>query len=235
MRWPLNSPPNGLRIILIRHGETEWNRTRRFQGRSDIPLSLKGMEQALALAEALRNEPIGLAGSSPLQRALETARIILKFHPNTRLVMEDGLIEMDLGLFDGMEAPRLAEEYKGFLIAWINDPSSVRMPGGETLEDVQIRAIQALNRLSAACPAGKTLLLSGHNFVNLTILCKARGMSLSRLREMRQDTGALNILSKRGSRLQVQVLNETSHLHRRPGTSPISSKGEASNPPNREA
>ncbi len=77
--------PSGIRIILIRHGETEWNRLHRFQGRSDIPLNPKGNDQAFALALALKNETITAIYSSPLKRALETASNIGRFHPSTPL------------------------------------------------------------------------------------------------------------------------------------------------------
>ena len=73
--------PSGTRIILIRHGETEWNRLHRFQGRSDISLNLKGHDQAQALALALKNETITVIYSSPLERAVETALHIGRFHP----------------------------------------------------------------------------------------------------------------------------------------------------------
>ncbi len=74
------------RIILIRHGETEWNRLHRFQGRSDVPLNPKGINQARALALALKNEIITTIYSSPLKRAFETALRISRFHPSTPVI-----------------------------------------------------------------------------------------------------------------------------------------------------
>src|SRR5512139_1680547 len=96
--------PSGTRILLVRHGETEWNRTHRFQGRSDVPLNERGKDQGYALALALKDEAIKGIYSSPLTRAIETARLIKVFHPSVFLFEEDGLIEMDLGEFDGMDA-----------------------------------------------------------------------------------------------------------------------------------
>ena len=106
--------PSGHRIILIRHGETEWNRLHRFQGRSDIPLNPKGNEQASALALALKNETITAIYSSPLARAIETASHIGRFHPSTPLIKESGLMEMDLGDFEGIEAQQWASTASGF-------------------------------------------------------------------------------------------------------------------------
>ena len=72
-----------MKIFIVRHGETEWNRTNRFQGISDIPLNKKGKAQAEALAHALKDEAIDVVYSSPLIRAKETARAIQHFHPSS--------------------------------------------------------------------------------------------------------------------------------------------------------
>jgi len=205
---------SGTRILLIRHGETDWNRIRRFQGRSDLPLNKKGREQARALALALKHEPLVAIYSSPLVRAIETARLIKVFHPSTPLFKEDGLIEMDLGEFDGMEARRWAAQFPDFRKAWRENPASVIMPGGESLQEVQARAIDTLERITQLYPPKSTLLICSHNFVNLTILCCALEISLDRFRDLRQETAALNILYKQRERLWAEVANELSHLQK---------------------
>jgi len=202
------------RILLIRHGETEWNRIRRFQGRSDIPLNQKGKEQAHALALALEEETLTAIYSSPLGRAMETANIIRELHSSVPLFAEDGLLEMDLGEFEGMEAKQWAEQYPDFLKAWLEKPGSVSMPGGESLQEVQDRALDAIERITQLYPSDSTLLISSHNFVNLTILCYALGLTLDKFRDIRQGTTALNILYKQGERLWVEVVNEQSHLQK---------------------
>jgi len=204
--------PSGTRILLVRHGETEWNRTHRFQGRSDVPLNERGKDQGHALALALKDEAIKAIYSSPLTRAIETARLIKIFHPSVFLFEEDGLIEMDLGEFDGMDAVDWASRNAEFRKAWQENPASVTMPGGESLSDVQGRAVRALNRITALYPPGSTLLLCSHNFVNLTLLCYALEIPLDRFREFRQEPAALNILQMQGQRLRAEVVNECSHL-----------------------
>jgi phosphoserine phosphatase len=204
--------PSGTRILLVRHGETEWNRTHRFQGRSDVPLNERGRDQGHALALALKDEAIKAIYSSPLTRAIETAHLIKVFHPSVFLFQEDGLIEMDLGEFDGMDAVDWASRNAEFRKAWQENPASVTMPGGESLSDVQGRAVRALNRITALYPPGSTLLLCSHNFVNLTLLCYALEIPLDRFREFRQEPAALNILQMQGQRLRAEVVNECSHL-----------------------
>jgi broad specificity phosphatase PhoE len=204
--------PPGTRIFLVRHGETEWNRIHRFQGRSDIPLNLKGRDQARALALALKDEHIAAIYSSPLARSLETARLIQKFHPSSPLFQEERLLEMDLGDFEGMEAQRWIVEYPGFRKTWEKNPASITMPGGESLQEVQARAIEALENIIQHYPPESTLLICSHNFVNIAILCYAMQLSFDRFRECRQETAALNVLYKHGQRFQVAVVNDRSHL-----------------------
>ena len=200
------------RILLIRHGETDWNRIHRFQGRSDLPLNEKGREQAHALALELKDQSLTAIYSSPLARAMETAHLIKVFHPSVPLYQEAGLVEMDLGEFEGMEAGRWVQEHADFLEAWRETPGSVRMPGGESLVEVQTRAIRTLQRIAKLHPMESTLLLCSHNFVNLTLLCYALKIPLNRFREVRQATAALNILYMEEERLVAEVVNDRSHL-----------------------
>lgn len=198
--------------MLIRHGETEWNRLHRFQGRSDVPLNEKGKEQARALAIALKNEVITAIHASPLKRAIETALQIGRFHPSTPLIEEPGLMEMDLGEFEGMEAQQWATRHQEFRKTWENNPASLNMPGGESLEEVQHRAVETLKRISDSSPADSTLLLCSHNFVIVSLLCFASKTSLDQFREMRQDTAALNIIHTNGTDFQVEKVNDRRHL-----------------------
>jgi len=208
------SDDSGTRILLIRHGETEWNRIHRFHGRSDEPLSQKGRDEAHALALALKDEPLTAIYSSPLIRARETAHHIKAFHPSVPFFEERGLIEMDFGAFEGMEAARWVEEYPDFYEIWMKTPASVTMPDGESLADVQKRALDTLRRITGQHPSRSTLLLCSHKFVNLTILCHAMNLPLDRFREIQQDTAAINLLYKNGATFTVKVVNERSHLNR---------------------
>lgn len=203
--------PN-MRIYLVRHGETEWNRIRRFQGRSNLPLNQEGIKQVNALALALKNKPLNAIYTSPLLRAFETARLIKVFHPSIPIFEEKGLIEMDLGEFDGMKAQDWAEQYPDFRKAWNENPASVQMPGGESLKEVQTRAKDTLERITRIYSPDSSILLSSHNFVNLTILCDLLEIPLHRFRELRQENAAFNVICKKGNRLYVELVNERSHL-----------------------
>ena len=202
-----------MRIVLIRHGETEWNRIRRFQGRSDIPLNEGGKEQVRALAEVLKNEHVAALYTSPLTRAVETALIIGTYHPAAPLLLEEGFVEMDLGEFDGMDAAHWAEHHAEFMKQWIKSPGVLQMPGGESLAQVQARAVASLERIMQAHGAGESLLVCSHNFVILTLLCHAFHRPLDEFRTLKQDTAAFSTLTvSADGTLAVETLNERSHL-----------------------
>jgi broad specificity phosphatase PhoE len=201
-----------MRIYLVRHGETEWNRVRRFQGRSNLPLNQEGEKQVRALALALKDIPLAAIYTSPLIRALETARLIKVFHPSTPIFEDNGLIEMDLGEFDGMKVQDWAEQYPDFRKAWNENPTYVRMPGGESLKEVQARAKKTLERIADIYAAGTTILISSHNFVNLTLLCDILKIPLNRFRDLRQENAAFNIVCKKGNQFCAELVNERSHL-----------------------
>lgn len=198
---------------MVRHGETEWNRLHLFQGRSDIPLNPKGHEQAQALASVLKDEAITAIYSSPLQRAMETALHIGTFHPLTPLIKESGLMEMDLGEFEGLQVKDWAKQNQQFRTTWEKNPATLPMPGGESLEKVQQRAVAVLEKISKSHPSESTLLVCSHNFVIVSLLCFASKTSLDQFRKMRQDTAALNIIYRQGAEFQVVKINDKNHLN----------------------
>ncbi len=204
----------GVKILLVRHGETEWNRLHRFQGRSNIPLNQKGNDQARALALALKDESITAIYSSPLERAMETAVHIQQFHQISPLIQEPAFMEMNLGEFEGMEGRRWKDEYQVFRKAWEQKPAALAMPGGESLQDVQERAVGALVRICKPYESGDTLVICSHNFVIVSVLCFASGVALDQFRQLRQDTAAINILYKENDEFQVERVNDCSHLTR---------------------
>lgn len=201
-----------LRILLVRHGQTEWNRIGRFQGRADIPLNAEGRREARALALRLKDQRLTTFYTSPLIRAVETANAIACFYPGLPVIEEPGFTEMDLGSFDGMPARDWEKLYPDFCRVWRKSPASLRMPGGESLADMQARALEALKRIIAACTPDSRVLICSHNFVILTLLCHAMDLPLDEFRRVRQGTASLNVLCRRGERLVAEAVNDRTHL-----------------------
>jgi broad specificity phosphatase PhoE len=199
-----------LRIILVRHGETDWNSIQRFQGQGGVELNEKGRAQADAIAVALRDEPLKAVYSSPIIRALETAKRI-NIHHNVSIVERDGLCEMDLGDFDGLLPGELMERDPHFLKQWFEDAASVRMPNGETLSEVQDRAWKVVEEVGDLYKEG-TVLMCGHNFVNITILCRILDLSLTHFRRIRQNLAAITIIERNRGTYVLSCMNDTCHL-----------------------
>lgn len=204
------------RIYLVRHGETEYNRTGRFQGRNDQPLNERGRQQALALARALQDKKFIAIYTSPLPRSLETAGFIRAYHPNVPLIEEPNFMEMDLGEFEGLDWRQWMEQNQDFVKAWSQNPASIRIPGGENLQEVQNRAVETLTRISARYDPGSTLLICSHSFVLSTILCQAQQIPLDRFREVKKETASYSVLSLIGGRFHPEFINERSHLAKLP-------------------
>lgn len=200
-----------MRLILARHGETDANRDRLTLGREDVPLNERGCLQAQALAACLPREPIVAIYSSPLRRALDTAQAAADAL-GLSVEVDEGLIEMDVGEMEGISFEVMRERYGDFLRRWLSEEvGDVPMPGGERLRDVQDRAWAAVQRIRERHPEN-TVLAVTHNFVILTLLCRALGLSLVHFRKFRQHLAATTTLDMRDDHAILRRLNDTCHL-----------------------
>jgi broad specificity phosphatase PhoE len=200
-----------VRLILLRHGETESNRQRLALGREDVPLNEKGRRQAAALASSLDGVALSAVFASPLRRAVETARPLAEARALDVQVDED-LIEMAVGELEGLSPQELRDRYGDFLRQWFStEAGRLRMPGGESLQDVQDRAWAAIERLRERHPKD-TVAVVTHNFTIHAILSRALGLSLANFRRFRHDLAAKAVLDVRQDRAVVISLNDTCHL-----------------------
>ncbi len=198
-----------MEIILVRHGETEWNVTEVFRGRIDIALNETGLKQAESLARHLSNKKIDAICSSPLRRAMETAEIIASYH-ETRPRIVSGLIDFDYGQWQGLSHQKVKAKYGELYGEWVNRPERVKMPGGESLEDVRKRALEVINNI-AARETGTAVLVS-HRVVNKVLICALLGLDNSRFWSIRQDTCGMTIFAYQDGRFILTKHNDTSYL-----------------------
>ena len=200
-----------MRIILIRHGETTWNIEGRYQGQEDTPLSERGRKQGLLLAEALREIPIDLCISSPLQRSYQTCRFCADLH-GLPVAKDERLTEINPGSWEGVLAGDIAKRYPTEFALWHTQPEKVQMPdGGESLEDVRRRARTAFDEYAAKYE-GKTVLVAAHDAVNKAIICDLLGLDMSHFWQIKQDNTCVNVLEYTGGTWRVVLLNSTQHL-----------------------
>ncbi len=134
------------RIVLVRHGQTDWNQKYRFQGRTDIPLNDEGTAQAECLARRLASWPVEVVYSSPLRRALSTARALAAPHGLFPVVLE-GLVEVNFGVWEGRSVLGMEGEEKLAFQAWLRDPFFNMPPGAETWESIRDRVAKAVDAI----------------------------------------------------------------------------------------
>lgn len=196
-----------VRVLLARHGQTAWNLQRRFLGRTDIPLDPTGLEQAARLAallspESLRPYHLDRIVSSPLSRARQTAQAVAGLH-RMPVEIHDDLTEMDQGELEGQPGHVLWERYPALLRRWVEDPTHLRLPGGETLGECQARGVAALHEIARQSPAGSTVLVLSHQMVITSALCHATGLPLRLFRQVGHDNAAFSLLEAEGDRLTL--------------------------------
>jgi probable phosphoglycerate mutase len=209
----------GPRLLLVRHGETEWNRQTKFQGQIDVPLNDNGRKQSQHAAEFLKDVPIDFAVTSPMSRPKETAEIILQYHPDVQLELNVELSEISHGLWEGKLEAEIEQMYPGELQRWRETPDLVQMPEGENLEQVWSRAIAAWNEIvktaAAESPQSKTGLVVAHDATNKVILCYLLGLKLEDFWKIKQGNGAVTAIDypQGPEGLPVlQAINITTHL-----------------------
>jgi probable phosphoglycerate mutase len=197
-----------LKIILVRHGETDWNRVKRVQGgSSDTPLNNIGKEQAKGLAALLAKEKIKAVYSSPLQRAMVTAKEIADLH-NVSIKISPSLREIEAGELEGILSSDLGKRFSDYLF---DGDKMVKIPGGEALFDVQVRSWELITNLSAEYDEC-TIVLVSHYFVILSLICKVLDVPLQQINRFRMDTGSLSIITIDGESLWLQVFNDTGYM-----------------------
>lgn len=187
----------GPRLLLVRHGETEWNRESRFQGQIDIPLNDNGRAQATQAREFLNMIRIDGAVSSSMMRPKETAEIILQQHPDVALDVTEGLWEISHGQWEGKFEHEIEAGFPGMLEAWQTKPETVQMPDGENLEDVWSRAVEAWNAIVAQYSQHKTpqtVLVVAHDAINKAILCYITGLGPEAFWQFKQGNGAVSVI-----------------------------------------
>jgi probable phosphoglycerate mutase len=197
-------------VYLIRHGQTAWNKEEIFRGRTDVPLDETGLRQAELAAEYFKGIEIHGIYASPLARAWETAQKIAKFH-NLKVQPSEGIIDMSFGKWEGHPHQEIQKTDREIYRQWREEPHKVRLPGGESLEDVRIRAMAALGEAIRLHP-GKTVILVSHRVVNKVLICGILGMDNCHFWQIRQDPTAINLIQYKDGRYILSLMNETCHL-----------------------
>lgn len=200
------------RLLLVRHGKTEWNETGRYQGISDIGLSAEGMRQAEALRERLAGEEIDAIYCSDLKRAVQTARPIASGR-ELEIVLCKELREMNFGEFEGLTFAEIGERYPDN-DWWAARDADMELPGGESISQLTARVDQFLTRLSQGNEA-ETVLVVAHGGTIRALICLVLGLGLEHWWQIGLDGASFTEINIYSERTVLSLLNDTCHLRNR--------------------
>ncbi len=197
-------------IILVRHGQTPWNKDKIFRGTVDIPLNDTGREEARLAGEWLKGETLHAAYTSPLSRSRATAEAIARHHG---LAVADlpGLGDLNYGDWQGLPLSEVKVKYADLYRQWETAPHTVRFPKGETLDEVRARALAGVEEVVQRHP-GQVVLLSAHRAVNKVLIAAIIGLDNSHFWRIGQDTTAINRFRRTGPVWEILLVNDTCHL-----------------------
>lgn len=198
------------RIYFVRHGETEWNASLRYQGHADIPLSDAGIAQARALSNRLKTTQFVAFYASDLSRALQTAEIVAEPH-GIRVQSLPQFRETHFGEWEGLTYKEIVDKYPQDMRNWQSNPVGTVIPGGESLGHVATRVNQGLAQVLEKHPEGNVL-VAAHGGTIRVLLTDILGMELSHYWKLRQDNTAINIVDFYGEKAIVATINDIHHL-----------------------
>ena len=164
-------------IYLVRHGQTAWNKEEIFRGRTDIPLNEAGLNEAELAANYFKGMKIHAIFSSPLLRAWQTAQKIAQLHHLEAQPLQ-GIMDMSFGNWEGYSHLEVKEKDRERYRQWKEEPHLLKILGGESLDEVRIRGMAALEDVIRRHPE-KTLVLVSHRVINKVLICGILGLDNS--------------------------------------------------------
>ncbi len=181
--------PDDPKVVLVRHGETEWSRTGRHTGRTDIPLSQAGEYKAELVGQALAGIRFGLVLTSPLLRAGETARLA----GFGEAVRDENLAEWDYGAYEGITSREIRERRGGPWTIWTDGVPPGETPG-ETSDDIRRRSLAVLEQVEPVLERREKALVFSHGHFLRALAAVWLGLEVRDGRLLALDTAAISVL-----------------------------------------
>lgn len=198
-----------IKLILVRHGETDWNAAQRFQGHSDVPLNMKGQQQAAAIAQRLAGEEIHTIYTSDLRRAMDSAEAIAEHHA-AEIIAESRLREGDFGQWEGLTYAEIEARDPEAVAAWHADLLNFAPPDGETPLQMANRIASFLEEIKVR-HADETLLLVAHGGSLQILICKLLDIPIGKFWQFSLSHCSYSSISFFEHGAIIHVLNSTSH------------------------
>ena len=202
-------------LYIVRHGETEWNKIGRYQGITNVPLNENGIAQAKACGNALKDIHFDRILSSDLSRALVTAETI-RGNRQLEIKTDERLREINFGDWEKLLFTEIAERWPGLIDQMYRRPDIVKVPNGESFQEVQDRAWSAVSDFLNENNEDETILITCHGGTIRTILCKLLDISISHCWNFSQGNTAINRVFYNGMGESdhniLNLLNDTAHV-----------------------
>jgi broad specificity phosphatase PhoE len=199
------------RIILVRHGQTEWNHVERFRGRIDVPLNATGLQQADLTGQWVSQHwEVSAVYASPLDRAMKTAAAIARYC-NLPVQPHADLMDIYFGEWQGKTPAEVQERWPALYADWLARPGDLRIPGGETLEDLRLRTARLMRDIITHHPQ-ETVAIVGHTVVNRAILLNILDLQSNQFWQLGQSNCAINVIDYKHDQYILVLMNETAHL-----------------------
>ncbi|HOP86284.1 MAG TPA: histidine phosphatase family protein [Syntrophorhabdaceae bacterium] len=197
------------RIYILRHGETQWNKEDVFRGRSDIPLNETGLKQAEMASFYFKNKEIDFIFSSPLLRAVQTAKAVSKTTEKDVEIVEE-FIDINFGIWEGLTVKEVERNYPHDFAIWVKNPQKLNLRGGETLETVRKRIASGFEKVLSE--KGENLLIVTHRAICKIMVLFLLDMGNEFFWAMKFDPASITLIEKINDRFTLTFSNDTCHL-----------------------
>jgi len=200
-------------IILIRHGQTEFNKKNIFRGHIDVPLDNSGKIQAESNGKLLKEMDFDTIYTSPLIRAKQTSEIINKYQSkNVSTMVDYGFIDLNYGTWEGKTEEEIKALFPEHYFQWETNPFKTKIPDGESLNDAEKRSWLSLKKIISK-NENQIICIITHRVICKLLICKILGISKSGFWKIKQDTSCINIIEYSEKKFSVLKLNYNSNVY----------------------
>ncbi|POM71464.1 Phosphoglycerate mutase [Phytophthora palmivora] len=203
------------RLYLCRHGQTDFNRQRKLQGRGvNMALNAEGLDQAKCLAKAMKDVPLTAIYSSGLKRAFQTADTVAQLHPKIEVQQFNEVEEMNFGKLEGHPMEMHEEQIQTMFKRWEHGEFNAAWPGGESPRDVVNRGVKKITEVVSNTPPKEQVLMVTHGRFNKIVLAQMLHGELTHMTEIGQDNTCVNVIDfdHATQTFHAMALNNTNHL-----------------------
>ncbi len=199
-----------MRLYLIRHGQTVWNAEKKFRGRIDLDLNEQGKKEALLLGKQFKAVDVDMIYSSPLKRALQTAKFISKACKK-KVIIDNFLNDMDFGDWQGKSLSEIKKNYKNLFKQWEINPDKVVIPNGESLCEVKDRVCSFLKKISTI-EEEKVIVVVSHRVVLKLMVLVLLGLKEKDFYKINISNCSITIFKLSNEKVRLELFNDTCHL-----------------------